>query len=102
MLEMKLDKFRNPTSLEVNLQSMKKSDIAKCNEYCKSGLVMFAHFTYMYAANKDRDANCVVQALEERQLYELADYGCVHPDESKLFSLYILYKYVVYKYVIYI
>lgn len=85
MLDMKLDKFRSASpSGEIEVRTLKKADIAKCNDYCKSGLVMFAHFTYMYAANKDRDASQTVQSLEERPLHALVNCGCMEPDESEL------------------
>lgn len=84
MLDMKLDKFRaaSPTG-EVEVRALKKAEISKCNDYCKAGLAMFAHFTYMYAANKDRDASHTVQSLEERPLHALVGCGCTEPDESK-------------------
>jgi hypothetical protein len=85
MLDIKLDKFRerDPRG-EINVQSLKKVEIAKCNEYCKSGLANFAHFTYMYAANKDRDEKHTVQHLEELPLYDLPSWGCTEPDESSI------------------
>jgi hypothetical protein len=84
MLDMKLDKFRaaSPTG-DIEVRTLKKAEIAKCNDYCKAGLAMFAHFTYMYAPNKDRDASHLVQNLEERPLYALVNCGCTEPDEGE-------------------
>lgn len=84
MLDMKLDKFRQASpSGEIEVRTLKKAEIAKCNDYCRHGLAMFAHFTYMYAANKDRDATHSAQYLEERPLHALVACGCTNPDESK-------------------
>lgn len=84
MLEIKLDKFRErDPSGQISEKSLKKAEVAKCNEYSKAGLVMFAHFTYLYAPNKERDAKHNVQFLEELPLYSLVDYGCTEPDDSK-------------------
>lgn len=82
MLEIKLDKFRDASG-QISEKALKKAEVAKCNEYCKSGLVMFAHFTYLYAPNKERDARHSVQFLEELPLHVLVDSGCTQPDESK-------------------
>lgn len=85
MLEMKLDKFRAASSTgEVDIRMLKKAEIAKCNEYCKSGLIMFAHFTNMYAANADRSASLSIESMEERQLHALVNCGCMEPDNCKL------------------
>mmetsp|Transcript_33357 Transcript_33357/g.56006 ORF Transcript_33357/g.56006 Transcript_33357/m.56006 type:complete len:804 (-) Transcript_33357:146-2557(-) len=83
MLDIKLDKFRerSPTG-EIAASSLKKAEINKSNEYCKSGIVMFAHFTYLYANIKNRDATTVVQSLEDLPLYEAVSMGCTQPDES--------------------
>lgn len=85
MLDIKLDKFRerDPRG-EINPLSLKKAEIAKCNEYCKSGLVNFAHFTYLYAPNKERAEKHTVQFLEELPLYDLVVCGCTEPDESTI------------------
>lgn len=84
MLDMKLDKFRSASATgEIEVRALKKAEIAKCNEYCKSGLVMFSHFTYMYAATKDRDPTHTIQHLEGLPLYAIVGCGCMEPDESK-------------------
>lgn len=87
MLDIKLDKFRDASG-QINEKALKKAEIAKCNEYCKSGLVMFAHFTYLYSPNKERNPRHSVQFLEELPLFALVDHGCTEPDESKFASFF--------------
>ena len=86
MLDIKLDKFRDrdPSGKgEIHEKALKKAEIAKCNDYCKSGLLMFAHFTYMYAPNKDRDSKTSLQFMEDLPLHCLVAMGCTEPDESE-------------------
>ena len=91
MLNIKLDKFRDrdaaKTGGEINEKLLKKAEVAKCNEYSKMGIAMFAHFTYCYAANKDRDNTKTIQFLEAQPLYALVSMGCTEPDESMYFSI---------------
>ena len=92
MLEMKLDKFRAASGTgEVDIRLLKKAEIAKCNEYCKSGLIMFAHFTYMYAANSDRGTSLTIESMEEKPLHALVSCGCMEPDNSKLLFFLIIF-----------
>ncbi|KAJ1419444.1 KIF-1 binding protein C terminal-domain-containing protein [Ochromonadaceae sp. CCMP2298] len=83
MLDMKLDKFRdrNPAG-DIEEKSLKKAEVAKCNEYSRAGLVVFAHFTYLYASMKDRTPDTVVQRLELLPLHLLAESFCTSPDEA--------------------
>ena len=48
LLDIKLDKLRGRGGGEVKESALKKTEIAKCNFYCKGVLAMFAHFTNMY------------------------------------------------------
>ena len=94
LLETKLDKFRSRDG-EVNEKLLKKTEINKVNDICRQGLVMFAHFTCMYAPvdrqqhnnnNSNRSAVGSVHSkkyLDAQPLYALVDMGCLEPDECK-------------------
>jgi hypothetical protein len=86
MLDIKLDKLRAKDVTgrgEISEKSLKKAEVVKCNEYCKLGLMAMAHFTYLYAHNKDRNAQNDIKHLEKLELHEVALSGCIEPDESK-------------------
>jgi len=86
ILELKLDKFRMRDG-EVNEKLLKKAEIAKINDTCKQGLVMFAHFTCMYSpADRLQDRGGPAHSkklLDEQPLHSLVGMGCLQPDECK-------------------
>jgi len=83
MLEIKLDKFRSrESSGEIDFKKLKVAEKTKCNEYSKTALVMFAHFTYMYCQAKDRISTKTSQHFETLPLYQLSDCCCMDPDEG--------------------
>jgi hypothetical protein len=83
MLDIKLDKLRGKQiSGEIDIKNLKKSEIVKCNEYCKIALVMFSHFTFMYAKAKDRTPVNTYSHLDTLQLHQLVELSCTEPDES--------------------
>lgn len=88
ILELKLDKFRTRDG-EVNEKLLKKAEIAKINDTCRLGLVMFAHFTCMYSPAdrlQDRGGPAVVHSrklLDGQPLHALVDMSCIEPDECK-------------------
>lgn len=86
LIDLKLDKLRekNGGSDVITEKSFKKGELVKYSEYCKIGLAMFAHFTYMYAYNKDRCAEQSYAHLEALPMYKLATTYCQEPDESKI------------------
>jgi hypothetical protein len=57
-LDLKLERLREKGGGEVNIKKMKKSEILKCNIYCKGMLAMFSHFTNMYAKAGLRSDEC--------------------------------------------
>lgn len=86
MLEIKLDKLRSrDANGEIDFRKLKTAEKLKCNEYSKTALVMFAHFTYMYSTAKDRVPTKTSAHFETLPLYLLADAACQDPDESELF-----------------
>ena len=95
ILELKLDKFRTRDG-EVNEKLLKKAEIAKINDTCRQGLVMFAHFTCMYSpADRGGQAAAATavhsrKLLDEQPLYALVDMSCIEPDECKSFSYAII------------
>ncbi len=83
MLEIKLDKLRSRDAHgEIDFRKLKSAEKLKCNEYSKTALVMFAHFTYMYATAKDRIATKACTHFETLPLFEIAECACCDPDES--------------------
>lgn len=83
MLEIKLDKLRSRDAHgEIDFRKLKTAEKLKCNEYSKTALVMFAHFTYMYASVKDRIPAKSSAHFETLPLYEIAECACCDPDES--------------------
>lgn len=83
MLEIKLDKFRSrESSGEIDFKKLKSAEKVKCNEYSKTALVMFAHFTYMYCQAKDRVSIKTSKHFETLPLYQLSDVCCMDPDEG--------------------
>lgn len=86
ILDIKLDKLRHRDASGqevINETSLKKNDIAKINEYCKTGYAMFMHFGYMYAQNKDRSSQHSLSHLETLPLMSLVQQYCGEPDEGK-------------------
>lgn len=92
ILELKLDKFRTRDG-EVNEKLLKKAEIAKINDTCRLGLVMFAHFTCMYSPAdrlQDRGGPAVVHSrklLDGQPLHALVDMSCIEPDECKSYFM---------------
>lgn len=86
LLEVKLDKLRDRSGGEINENNLKKSEMAKCNYYCKGVLAMFAHFTNMYAStDRPRSDACLAPSpmeFDQHSLAILASAGCQDPDES--------------------
>lgn len=75
----------------MNEKLLKKAEIAKINDICRQGLVMFAHFTCMYSPMADRQAGqaCTLgpvhsrKVLDQQPLHALVDMSCIEPDECK-------------------
>jgi hypothetical protein len=93
MLDLKLDKLRSKDpNGEIIEQKLKKSEIVNCNEYCKIGLAMFAHFTQMYApttANITSSERPAAAAsywadMEKMQNHQVATSACLAPDEAQI------------------
>lgn len=83
ILEIKLEKIRekHPNS-DLNVKTMKKSEINKCNEYCKKALEMFSHFTFLYAKPSERSSMVTINNFENLSIQDLVDNACFTPDES--------------------
>jgi len=85
LLEIKTDKIRDRSGA-IDKNKLKKSEILKCNLYCKGILAMFSHFSNMYSKQDGRsDAGYEVTLFENCTIEQLMAAGCVDPDES-LFS----------------
>lgn len=85
VLDIKLDKLRQKDASGqevINEKALKKSDIVKINEYCKTGYAMFTHFGFMYAQSKDRVTQNAFAAFETAPLPELVQRFCAEPDET--------------------
>jgi hypothetical protein len=83
LLEIKTDKIRDRSGA-IDKNKLKKSEILKCNLYCKGILAMFSHFTNMYSKQDGRlDASYEVSSFENCATDQLMAAACVEPDESK-------------------
>jgi hypothetical protein len=83
LLDIKLDKLRHRDGQDVvNEKALKKSEIMKINEYCKTGYAMFAHFGFMYAQSKDRNSQNCLTGFETLPLHTLVGLFCAEPDEA--------------------
>ncbi len=92
LIDLKLDKLRardgveNASSVSTNSlteSQLKKSEIVKCNDYCKLGIVCFTHFSFLYAKNEDRTNEVAYAHLDTLSLPDLVNVFNNHPDESK-------------------
>ncbi len=85
MLDMKIDKIRNK-SPDFDERKVKKAEIAKINEFCKTALVMFAHYTWMYAPHSTSNSTSATKGVsywQDLPLHALVDAVCSEPDESE-------------------
>lgn len=87
LLDLKLDKLRHRDIEEggsgvITEKNMKKAEIIKCNEYAKTAINMFAHFTFLYAQSKDRTNEHAIGHFETLPLHEVVNIFCNEPDES--------------------
>lgn len=85
LIEIKLEKARGRGSHREQLavEDLKKAEVNKINEYCKLGLSCFAHFSYLYAQNKDRTNETCFNHFETLPLHQLVEVFCKEPDESE-------------------
>jgi hypothetical protein len=91
LLDLKLDKLRNESSDGViDIKTMKKADIIKCNGYAKQSLGYLSHFTFLYAQSKDRKEENAIGHFETLPLYDLVNAFCSQPDECKLSYLFVV------------
>ena len=55
LIDIKLEKYTNPESRDVNTRQVKMTDLVKCNSYCKNSLAMFFHFASFYRGGDGKD-----------------------------------------------
>ena len=55
LMDIKLEKYTNPESRDVNTRHLKFADLVKCNNFCKNSLAMFFHFASFYKGDKGGD-----------------------------------------------
>ena len=84
LLDIKLDKLREKGGGVVDPIKIKKTELLKCNTYCKGVFAMFSHFTNMYASSNGRlDLKFKIDEFDSQTIQILVGAGCVAPDESK-------------------
>jgi len=85
LLDLKLDKVRHRSGdTGTTEMPLKKSEMIKCNDYCKMGIACFSHFLYLYATSEDRqNNNNQFSYFETLSIPDLVNVFHEAPDESK-------------------
>ena len=96
LLDLKLDKLREKNDGIINQNTIKKTELLKCNTYCKGVIAMFVHFTNMYSTAGGRnDLKFNINDFDKCSVQELINSSCTAPDESTYTnSTYVLQYYL--------
>lgn len=88
LLDIKLEKYRNRSNGgEIDIKSLKKAEIEKCNSYCHGVLEMMTHFINLYARNQPANPTNTVFDTSLPQLLSMVsltpDFSLISEEEVR-------------------